>query len=1085
VAVFRLYIIFLFSVFSFSQNTGFHSHSSESTDIRFENSINETEKVNIVAYDYLYNGAGVGVGDFNNDGLMDLFFAGNFVNDELYFNQGDFRFKNVTTSAGIDKNGWSSGVCIFDVNNDGFEDIYVSRSGPNKDVLTNVLYENQGDGTFKEAAKKYGLDISNHSTQVAPLDIDLDGDLDLYIMGHPKEFNKAVDYQDISTDINEGNVETDLLLENVGGKYIDITTQAGILEFGYGLGLAISDVNQDSYPDIIVCNDFDEPDHLFINQQNNTFKDENLRYFKHTSNYSMGNDVGDFNNDGLMDYVSVDMAFNDHKRSKMNMASMNLNKFYTRVQLGWGYQYMHNMLQLNTGMGSFQEISQFAGVAKTDWSWAPLLFDIDQDGLLDLFVTNGYKRDTKNNDIGHKLDSLKEKNGSVKTLDFLNLIPSVEIENYFFKNNGDLTFKDARADWGIDEKLNSNGAVYVDLDNDGDLDLVLNNVDAPASVYENVVKTTAQDLVVDLSSLPSGLSSGMRVEVETSNNSFLQEHYAVRGYCSSVDPRHFFYAQEGEVFKRLILNDTMYLDLPKKGGLIQPGLKDLKRIETKAISELNKLYFKNLTESSKLDAVYKDNKFNDFVKESLLPHQMSTAGPEIAVGDFDNNGYEDFIVTSSVGKIPTVYLQSSKGTFKKMLSRSFYNHQSSEDADISVFDVNGDEKLDLIISSGGYEHLEGDTAYYNRLYIGNGLGMFGLVRNGMPLDGHNSGITKMSDIDKDGDLDLLVCGKGHPQKYPYAGQTKIYENVKGFFRDKTSIIAPQMERIGMVNDAEFADVDGDGDEDIVLVGEWMDIEIMENVGGKFVRKSKEMNLKGWWSCISQADIDNDGDIDFLCGNAGMNNKYNASNKKPLKVYANDFDNNGTLDIVLSKDYKGNEVPLRGRECSSGQMPFIKDKFPTFLSFANSELEDIYGKEKLEQALQYEVNEFRSGILRNDGMGNFKFEPLPSEAQFSFVNDFEFIDVNGDGRKDIIAVGNRHNTEVETTRYDAGCGLVFLVKAIGELEYLDPTESDFYAPYNAKSLTKIKLANGSTGLLIGNNNERIQLFEVMHRPLSND
>lgn len=1067
------------------QNSGFNSHLKESTNITFENSINETEKVNIVSYDYLYNGAGVGVGDFNNDGLMDLFFAGNFVNDELYLNEGDFKFKNVTISAGITKNGWSSGVCVFDVNNDGFEDIYVSRSGPNVDNLTNVLYENQGDGTFKEAAEKYGLAISNHSTQAAPLDIDLDGDLDLYIMSHPKEFHKAVDYQDISRDINEGNVESDILLENVGGKFIDITEQAEILEFGYGLGLAISDVNQDSYPDIIVCNDFDEPDHLFINQQNNTFKDENLKYFKHTSNYSMGNDVGDFNNDGLMDYVSVDMAFSDHKRSKMNMASMNLDKFYTRVQLGWGYQYMHNMLQLNTGMGSFQEISQFAGVAKTDWSWAPLLFDIDQDGFLDLFVTNGYKRDTKNNDIGHKLDSLKEKSGSVKTLDFLDLIPSVEIENYFFKNNGNLTFNDARANWGIDEKLNSNGAVYVDLDNDGDLDLVLNNVDAPASVYENVIKSENQNLVVDLSGLPSGLTCGMRVKVETSDNTFVQEHNVVRGYCSSVDPRHFFYTQKGEAFKRLILNDSMFIDLSKQGGVIKPEVSDLKKVEAKAISSANKVYFKNLTESSKLEAVYKDNKYNDFIKESLLPHQMSTDGPEIAVGDFDNNGYEDFIVTSSVGRIPSVYLQSSKGKFKKMLSRSFYNHQSSEDADISVFDVNGDEKLDLIISSGGYEHEEGDTAYYDRLYIGNGLGMFGLVRNGMPLDGHNSGSTHLSDIDKDGDLDLLVCGKGHPQKYPYAGRTKIYENVKGFFRDRTSIIAPQIEYIGMVNDAEFSDIDGDGDDDIVLVGEWMNIEIMENVGGKFVRKNSDLNLRGWWSCISQADVDNDGDIDFLCGNAGMNNKYNASKKKPLKVYANDFDNNGTLDIVLSKEYKGNEVPLRGRECSSGQMPFIKDKFPTFLSFANSELEDVYGKEKLNQALQYEVNEFRSGILKNDGNGNFEFEPLPSQAQFSYINDFEFMDINGDGRKDIVAVGNRFNSEVETTRYDAGCGLVFLVKANGELEYLESVESDFYAPYNAKSLTQIKLSNGNTGLLVGNNNERIQLFEVLHRSLSND
>ncbi|MFT4601909.1 MAG: hypothetical protein ACI857_002095 [Arenicella sp.] len=1072
---FRTLLLLLIPFGGFSQNIGFISKLSTETNIVFKNEIIETDEVNIVGYDYLYNGAGVGVGDFNGDGLQDLFFAGNMVNDQLYLNKGNFTFEDVSVSSGITSNGWSSGVCVFDVNNDLKPDIYVSRSGPNSEGLMNVLYVNQGDGTFKENAKKYGLDITDHSSQAAPIDIDLDGDLDLYLMGHPGSFNHAVNYQDISKEVQAGLIESDRLLENIGGQYVDITQQAGIFEFGYGLGLAVTDINNDSYPDIIVCNDFDEPDHLFINQQNNTFKDENLAYFNHTSNYSMGNDVGDFNNDGLLDYVSVDMAFSDHKRSKMNMASMSLDKFYTRVQLGWGHQYMHNMLQLNTGRNKFQEISQFAGVAKTDWSWAPLFFDIDQDGNLDLFVSNGYKRDTKNNDIGYKLDSLKEASGSVKMLDFLDLIPSVKIENYFFKNNGDLTFSDSRSDWGVDEKLNSNGAVYVDLDNDGDLDLVLNNVDALASIYENKTETSNPKLTVDLSDLDPGFIHGKKIKVITSQRQFVQEHYAVRGYASSVDARHFFYCQEGEVFESLIIDDSLIEILPKEGGVVKPF--ELPESSKLPLSLVSRPLFSDFTERSKIDAIYKDNKYNDFEDESLLPHQLSTGGPEIAVGDFDKNGYEDFILTSSMGKIPTVFLQNSKGTFKKMLSRSFYNHQSSEDGAIQVFDVNGDRNLDLIISSGGYEHVEGDTAYYNRLYIGNGLGMFGLVKNALPFDGHNSGQIKMSDIDKDGDLDLLICGKGHPKKYPYAGRTKIYENVNGFFKDRTSIIAPQIEYIGMVNDAEFEDIDGDGDEDIVLVGEWMKIEIMENVGGKFIRKKSELDMIGWWSCLTSADVDNDGDMDFLVGNAGMNNKYNASKENPLDIYANDFDGNGTLDIVLSKKYNGVDVPLRGRQCSSEQMPFIADKFPTFISFANSELEEVYGKEKLDRALHYQANEFRSGILKNDGKGNFKFEPLPAEAQFSFVNDFEFIDVNGDGRKDIVGVGNRFNTEVETTRYDASCGFVYLVKSDESLEYQSPLKSNFFAPHDAKSITQIKMADGSIGLLIGNNNQKVQLIKM--------
>lgn len=1079
--VFLLVLSLLCLVGANSQSTLFSAVNEKQSGISFANMIQEDEKVNILKYDYLYNGAGVGVGDFDRNGLPDLFFAGNQAEDELYLNQGKFNFKLVNKEAGIDSHGWSTGVCVFDVNADGWDDIYVLRSGPSQDtsVLKNVLYVNQKNGTFKEEAAKYGLDLSGHHTQAAPLDIDLDGDLDLYIMGHPGKFKHKVNLQEVIADIRAGKVESDLLLENLGGTYVDITEDAGINEFGYGLGLAITDVNEDRYPDIIVCNDFDEPDHLFINQQNNTFIDKNLEYFQHTSNYSMGNDVGDINNDGLLDYISVDMAFEHHERSKTNMASMNPQKFFARVQLGWGYQYMHNMLHLNTGMGKFQEIAQFAGVAKTDWSWAPLLFDMNQDGKKDLFITNGYKRDTKNNDIGMLLAEAKDDKGELSIQEFLDLIPAVKIENFFFENVDGIHFKDQRKEWGVDERLNSNGAAYVDLDLDGDLDLVLNNVDTLASIYENTSEPSKYRIGIDFSELPQSLYSGAKITVK-SKGIQVQEAHFVRGYCSTMEKKIQFYSDspfryvqielaDGRTFDKAELEDVSDLKLT-------PDFKGFKEVEI-SLSE-PKTYFKDVTEDHRLDLVYIENQASDFERESLLPHMMSTQGPEVAVGDFNKDGLDDFVVTSPVGKIPTVLLQNRNQTFKKILSRSFYNHHSTEDADVVTFDINGDKNLDLFITSGGYEYPEGDTTLENRLYIGNGLGMFGFVNNGiLSKDLTNSGKIIPFDLENDGDQDLLICGKAYPGKYPYPGKTKILVNEKGFFLDKTKDVAPQIEFIGMVNDACFSDLDYDGDQDILLVGEWMNIEWMENMNGKFVHRPNNIGFPGWWTRIIPVDTDNDGDDDYILGNAGMNNKFKASKSNPLDVYANDFDDNGTLDIVLAYSKEDRQLPVRGRECSSGQMPFISEKFPTFISFANSELEEIYGKEKLERSLHYAVTEFRSGVMYNNGAKGLSFEPFPDEAQFSFLNDFEVIDINQDSLPDIIGVGNRFNTEVETTRYDAGCGVVLIQNEDGTFTYLPPRDSGFYAPNNAKSITRINLGGeGKVAFLIGNNNHRLQLIE---------
>lgn len=1066
-----LFIIIILNVNLFSQLTNLESTH---TNILFENLINETQELNILNYDYLYNGGGVGVIDVNNDGLEDLFFTGNFVNDKLYINQGNHKYVDATVEFEINRHGWSTGVLIFDINNDGFDDIYICRSGIDSlmNGTTNVLYINHKGEKFIESSKAYNLDLSIGSIQAAPLDFDRDGDLDLYIITHPLKFNHSGSFNSYYLRIIRGEIQSDLLLENINGKYYNVTKQAGIFEYGYSLGVSITDLNLDNYPDIIVSNDFDEPDHVFINQTNGKFNDESLKYFKHTSNYSKGNDIGDINNDGLLDFVCLDMAYSSHSVSKLNLPSIDSEKFNSRVDLGWNNQYMHNVLQLNTGLGSFQEISFLAKIAQTGWSWGPLITDINCDGWNDLLISNGYKRNTKNNDLFNKINNLV-KNGEIdKYEQILELIPTSKTSNKLLINNKDLTFSEYKLSPSFNKQINSNGIVISDIDNDGDMDIVFNNVDAQASVYRNDFLNHSNFSLIDFSKMEQRLWLGAKVYCKTKKNNQIKEAYFVKGYQSSVSKRIPFYFTEDDklVSIEIRLSNGKIARYNKK-GFIFPQINDFKNEDIKEIVR-KKLYKE---QRGLIDFIHVENDYDDFKKEVLLPHQISKKGPKIKVADFNEDGLDDVIIGGSVNGISSVFLQDSSSHFHLIENTSFFLDQQKEVEGIHISDLNKDGHLDLFFSYGGYQFKQGIDNLKNSWFLGDGNGHFGKISNENLIDdvGYNSGKIIANDFNLDGKDDYLICGSANPINYPSPGRTSIVMNNQGRFQDFTKIIAPELEYIGMVEDAVFSDVDGDNDLDIVVVGEWMDVVVFKNDNGRFSKLDIDLKLQGWWNRIKKFDFDNDGDDDYLIGNAGLNNKFNPSIVNPLELYLNDFDNNGVDDIVMAQKEEGILYPIRGKRKSTDQTPFLLEKFTSHEVFANSNLGQIYSLELLEASYMVKVVEFRSGIIENKGNFQFKFHPFSNYAQTSSIKDF-IIDTIGGIR--IIAIGNEYSTEVGTTRNDASCGVVLLQEKNFNFKALYPFQSGLYVPNDSKTIEEITFADGLKGFVVGSNSTKIKLFK---------
>lgn len=1058
-----------------SAQTTFTKMESEQTGITFRNDIVEREGANYILNDNMYQGAGVGVGDINNDGLPDIYFCGNQAPDKLYINEGNFKFKDFTAEAGIVNDGaWSMGVCMADVNNDGLIDIAVSNhyyQEPEK--RKNKLYINKGNSKFEEMGEELGLADPGYSIQTVFFDMDNDGDLDAYVANQPPTWRVLKGRPENASD----PIYSDQLYINNGEKFEKVTEQYGVRNFQYSLNINATDHNYDGFVDLYVTADYEGPDAFYQNNAGTGFTNISHDAIRHISNFSMGSDIADVNNDGLMDIFVADMVAEDNYRNKTNMSGMNPEKFWALANAGYHHQYMFNTLQVNNGFGRYSEVAQLSDISMTDWSWSPLVADFDNDGWRDIVVTNGLFRDVRNKDYHKKRNKLTEKvdgknyvNANTELMPLIEMAPSVRISNYAYKNHGDFNFKRVDADWGLNFEGWSQGSAYADLDNDGDLDLVVNNMNDPALVYRN--ETSSNYLRILAKSKDRKSVANTLAHIYQNGQMQLAELATVRGYMScSENAIHFGLGNETKVDSVIVTwpNATQTkLENVEAGQTLELVMEDasrpLVRVKPKLIATKDA--------SPVLAHQHTENDFDDYATEILLPHRMSTLGPHLSKGDVNGDGTDDIYIGGAAGKSGSLWLSAGSGYTQQ--SGPWSKYSASEELGSSLFDADADGDLDLYVAAGGNEAGTDSPLNQDRLYINNG-NSFSEAK--LPAMVGSNSCVEAGDIDGDGDLDLFVGGRQQPGKYPYPASSVILKNEGGTFTNATADLAPMLENIGMVTDASFFDRDGDGDLDLILVGEWMAIRVLDNNGGALTEITESLGLEnttGWWNTIEAADMDGDGDLDLIAGNLGLNIKYKASEEKPFTVMSTDFDDNGTNDIVLSYYQDDKCFPVRGRQCSSQQMPMIKDKFPTYHDFAVATVDQIYG-DKMDEALILKAKTFSSIYLENTGDG-YKISALPVEAQFSTVQSIIVYDVNGDSNLDLIVAGNYYHREVETTRSDASIGYIFLGNGKGEFKTVHPQKAGLDLYQDVRDLTLVEM-NGQKKLIAAINGAPVQSYTL--------